>query len=244
MSDTFPRQYARTQRLTLGEPRTFTVSPDGARVVFARSHAGSDSVNTLWVLDTATGTEREVLDPRTLPTDLSSLTPEELRRRERAREGAGGVVTYACNADVTAAVTVLGGQVIHVDLVSGVVTTPAIDAGVFDVRLSPDGNTISYVRGATLCVSTLAGDERVIASDNNSDVTWGSAEFIAAEEMGRMRGYWWSPDSRHIAACRADSSPIPVWYIADPAHPSHEPVANRYPAAGENNALVSRLKKL
>ena len=28
MSDTFPRQHARTQRLTLGEPRNFTVSPD------------------------------------------------------------------------------------------------------------------------------------------------------------------------------------------------------------------------
>ena len=85
MSDTFPRQYARTQRLTLGEPRNFTVSPDGARVLFVRSHGGSDSVNTLWVIDTATGVERELLDPRTLATDLSALTPEELRRRERAR---------------------------------------------------------------------------------------------------------------------------------------------------------------
>ena len=239
MSDTFPRQYARTQRLTLGEPRTFTVSPDGARVVFARSHGGSDSVNTLWVRETATGAEREILDPRTLPTDLTSLTPEELRRRERAREGAGGIVTYACDAAVTAAVTILGGQIIHVDLTSGAVTTPAIEPGVFDVRLSPDGNTISYVRGNTLCTSSLTGDERVVATDANPDITWGSAEFIAAEEMGRMRGYWWSPDSRFIAACRVDSSPIPTWYIADPAHPSREPIANRYPAAGENNADVS-----
>lgn len=239
MSDTFPRQYARTQRLTLGEPRTFTVSPDGARVVFARSHGGSDSVNTLWVRETATGAEREILDPRTLPTDLTTLTPEELRRRERAREGAGGIVTYACDAAVTAAVTILGGQIIHVDLATGAVTTPAIEPGVFDVRLSPDGSTISYVRGNTLCTSSLTGDERVVATDANPDITWGSAEFIAAEEMGRMRGYWWSPDSRFIAACRVDSSPIPTWYIADPAHPSREPVANRYPAAGENNADVS-----
>lgn len=239
MSDTFPRQYARTQRLTLGEPRNFTVSPDGARVVFARSHGGSDAVNTLWVLDTATKTEREIIDPRTLPTDLTSLTPEELRRRERAREGAGGVVSYACNADATAAVTILGGQIIHVDLMSGTVTTPAIEPGVFDVRLSPDGSTISYVRGGDLCISSLAGSEKVIATDAHPDVTWGSAEFIAAEEMGRMRGYWWSPDSRFIAATRVDASPIPTWYIADPAHPSREPVANRYPAAGENNADVS-----
>ena len=239
MSDTFPRQYARTQRLTLGEPRNFTVSPDKSRVLFLRSHSGSDSVNTLWELDTATGAERELLDPRTLSTDLSALTPEELRRRERAREGASGVVTYATDAAVESAVTVLGGQVVHINLLSGDVTTPRIEPGVFDVRLSPDGSTISYVRGAKLCVSTLEGDEKVLVEESTPDVTWGSAEFIAAEEMGRMRGYWWSPDSQFIAACRADSSNIPVWYISDPANPTHEPIANRYPAAGAENARVS-----
>ncbi|MEI8287038.1 MAG: S9 family peptidase, partial [Actinomycetes bacterium] len=115
MSDTFPRQYARTQRLTLGEPRNFTVSPNGSRVLFLRSHSGSDSVNTLWVLDTATGAERELLDPRNLSTDLSALTPEELRRRERAREGASGVVSYATDAAVESVVTVLGVQVVHIN---------------------------------------------------------------------------------------------------------------------------------
>ena len=43
MADTFPRQYARTRRLTLGEPRNFVVSRDGQRVVFVRSGAGRRS---------------------------------------------------------------------------------------------------------------------------------------------------------------------------------------------------------
>ena len=30
-------------------------------------------------------------------------------------------------------------------------------------------------------------------------MSWGSAEFIAAEEMGRFRGYWWSPDGTALA---------------------------------------------
>jgi dipeptidyl-peptidase-4 len=30
-------------------------------------------------------------------------------------------------------------------------------------------------------------------------VTFGLAEFIAAEEMGRTRGYWWSPDGSGAA---------------------------------------------
>jgi dipeptidyl-peptidase-4 len=239
VSDTFPRQYARTQRLSLGEPRNFTVSPDGARVVFARSTSGQDSVNSLWVLDLATGEETQVLDPRTVGADLSQLTAEELRRRERAREGAGGVVTYACDASVTNAVTVLGGCIVRVNLISGIVTLPDIAPGVFDVRLSPNGSHISYVRGADLCVADVAGNERVIATEPSDTVTWGSAEFIAAEEMGRMRGYWWSPDSQRIAACRVEVADVPIWYIADPAHPERPTAEHRYPAAGSVNASVS-----
>ena len=91
MSDSFPRQYARTQRFTLGEPRNIAVSPDGERVIFLRSAAGDDPVNALWVLDVATGEERLVADPRILlglndPTD-GDLTNEERARRERVSPG-------------------------------------------------------------------------------------------------------------------------------------------------------------
>jgi dipeptidyl-peptidase 4 len=215
------------------------MSPDGSRVIFIRSHSGSDAVNTLWSLDTATGIEHELLDPRALNADLSELTAAELRQRERAREGASGVTSYAYNRDITLAVTVLGGSVVLIDLISGVATMPPIESGVFDVRLSPDGNTISYLRGTSLCVALLTGGERVIASDSNEAVSWGNAEFIAAEEMGRFRGYWWSPDSQSIAACRVDVSSINVWHIADPAHPELPATEHRYPAAGTPNASVS-----
>lgn len=239
MSDTFPRQYARTQRLSLGEPRSFTVSPDGERIVFARSRSGSDIVNALWVLDTSTQQERLVLDPAMLETDINQLTVEEQQRRERAREGAGGVVSYACDSQVCTAVTILGGYVVVVDLLTGSISTPNIAPGVFDVRLCPDGSLISYVRGRNLCVSTIVGNERVIATDVNENISWGSAEFIAAEEMGRSRGYWWSPDSQHIATCRVDITPVQSWYIADAANPDTHPTQHRYPQAGTANATVT-----
>ena len=49
------------------------------------------------------------------------------------------------------------------------------------------------------------------------DVSWGSADFIAGEEIHRYRGYWWSPDGAAIAACRVDVAPVQRWYIGDPA---------------------------
>lgn len=40
-------------------------------------------------------------------------------------------------------------------------------------------------------------------------VRYGLADFIAAEEMGRAEGYWWSPDSTMIAFTETDAREIP-----------------------------------
>src|SRR5207248_4514713 len=90
MADTFPRQYARTRRFTLGQPRAFTIFPD--HVLFLRSLSGSDPRMHLWVLDLATGDERRLLDPAGLADD-GDLPIAERARRERVRETATGVVS-------------------------------------------------------------------------------------------------------------------------------------------------------
>ena len=95
-ADTFPRQYARTLRYTVGAPRSFTVAPDGSRVVFLRSRSGSDRANLLWTLDTATGQEQIAADPvALLGGGEEDLSPAERARRERSREGSAGIVGYA-----------------------------------------------------------------------------------------------------------------------------------------------------
>lgn len=87
-TDSFPRRHARTLRFTLGAPRSFSVAPDGSRVVFLRSGSGTDRANALWVLDTDGGGERVAADPRALLGGASEqLSAEERARRERSREG-------------------------------------------------------------------------------------------------------------------------------------------------------------
>src|ERR1700761_7282533 len=98
MTESFPRQEARTRRFSLGVPRAFRVSPDGARVVYLRTQGGRDPVTCLWVLEVASGTERLAVDPRTLGGDPGDLPPEERARRERVREAADGIVAYATDA--------------------------------------------------------------------------------------------------------------------------------------------------
>ena len=116
MTESFPRQEARTRRFTLGVPRSFRISPDGARVAYLRTKGGNDPVTCLWMLDVGSGTERLVADPRTLGGDERDLPPEERARRERVREQAGGIVTYATDADLTVAVFGWSGRVFTVDL--------------------------------------------------------------------------------------------------------------------------------
>lgn len=249
--DTFPRQYARTQRFTLGDPRTITVSPDGERVVFARSSRGDDPVNALWVLETGEtdgsgSSPRLAADPHSLlgVADEADLPEAERRRRERMREGAAGVTGYACDGPVRMAAFALSGRLFVADLVDGGARELTVDGPVFDPVPDPLGTKVAYVCANTLRVAHLDGTSSLVAGepdgpDTATTITWGSAEFIAAEEMGRQRGYWWSPDGTHLAVCRVDNAPVPTWWIADPAHPDREPNAVRYPAAGTANADVT-----
>ena len=247
MTDSFPRQYARTQRLTLGEPRDLTVSADGNTIVFARSLGGSDPVNRLWAVDVASGIERLVADPVELLTGERSSDgrvepPEERARRERLREAASGVTGYSTDPACATAAFALAGRLFVADVAACTAREVDVPGPVFDPRVAPNGARIAYVRGGEVWVTDLAGHAARLVGPTPDDpptVSWGLAEFIAAEELRRTRGFWWNPDGSALAVCRVDDAPVETWHIADPADPSTAPRAIRYPAAGTPNAEVS-----
>ena len=243
MTESFPRQHARTRGFTLGAPRSFTVSDDGGRVAFLRSASGHDPVNRLWLLDTATGEELVVADPVELLADPGeeNLPPAERARRERARESGGGIVAYAGDPSLAKIAFTLDGRVFLADAAEGTVDSLPVEPGAFDPRPSPDGQRVAYVSGTGLRVVDAAanGLDRLVINELGDTVSWGSAEFIAAEEMGRSRGFWWSPDSQRMLVARVDAAEVPIWHIASPADPAAVPVPMAYPAAGTVNADVS-----
>jgi dipeptidyl-peptidase-4 len=241
-SESFPRLHARTRRFTLGAPRGFTVSPDGGRVVFLRSGSGTDPVTRLWTFEVATDEERLVVDPAELDdTAAEDLPPEERARRERAREQAGGIVAYAVDRAVTRAVFPLSGKLFLTEFAGGLAPRRIeTDGPVVDPRLDPTGDRIAYVCGGALHLH-LVGPQRTqtLLSPEGPGITYGLADFAAAEEMGRMRGFWWSPSGEQLAVARVDESPVRTWWIADPANPDREPTRVAYPAAGTPNATVT-----
>ncbi|OON81317.1 S9 family peptidase [Streptomyces tsukubensis] len=236
----FPRGHARTQRFTLGAPRAFTVSPDGARVTFLRSRSGTDRANLLWVLDVDKGEERVAADPhRLLGGAAERLSAQERARRERSREGAAGVVGYATDQAALLAAFALSGRLFVTDLLTGEARGLSVPGPVIDPRPSPDGQHIAYVsRGTLRVVGADGADDRALAEPEAPTVTYGLAEHIAAEEMARTRGFWWSPEGDRLLVARADDAPVRRWWIADPANPAKQPAEIAYPAAGTPNADV------
>jgi dipeptidyl-peptidase-4 len=241
----FPRQQARTQRFSIGVPRAFQISPDGRRVAFLRGRDGVDRATCLWVHDTEAGVDTVVADPRALGADDEDLPPEERARRERLRESGGGIVSYSVDEAFTRAVFTLSGRLFYVDLVGDETAPRELPAAtpVVDPRISPAGDRIAYVSGGAVRVIDIAAAEpdhgdRPVAEPDGPDVTWGLAELVAAEEMGRYRGFWWAPDGSALAVARVDESGVNTWYVSDPGNPGLEPTALRYPPAGGANADV------
>jgi dipeptidyl-peptidase 4 len=247
MTDTFPRQQARTRHFSLGAPRSFEISADGSRIAFLRSKGGSDPVTCLWVLDLQAGphaTERLIVDP--VAVGAGNDEPEEERaRRERSREQAGGVVAFATDAGFTMASFAIAGEVYTTQLTGdgegprqAGARSPAIDP-----RPDPAGRRVAYVCDRALRIIDLDSgtDSELIGPHGTEHVSYGLAEFVAAEEMGRMRGYWWAPDGTALLVARVDNSAINRWHIADPANPDRRPAEVSYPAAGTPNALVELL---
>jgi dipeptidyl-peptidase 4 len=186
---------------------------------------------------------QRLVDARRLGAHDDAIPPEERARRERAREQAAGIVGYEVDADGTVAAFALGGRLHSVDLVTGAVATHPTAGPAFDPRPSPDGRLIAYHAADGLHVVGLDGGpgepgttRELVVEDG---VSWGRAEFVAAEEMGRDRGFWWSGTSDRLAVARVDERAVPAWTIADPANPAAPATIHRYPAAGTSNAEVS-----
>jgi dipeptidyl-peptidase-4 len=254
VTTSFPRQHARTRRFSLGVPRGFVSGegPDGPTVLFLRTDTGEDPVTHLWRHDVATGRTTKLLDAGDLDVDERDLPAEERARRERAREQAGGVVAFAADTALTTVALAIGGRLVTVEVATGRWQLQPSAGPAFDPRPSPDGSAVAYHAADGLHLLSLPGGPAapgetrplVIPStvvpgvEDSEAVSWGRAEFVAAEEMGRSRGYWWSGDGRRLAVTRVDEQHVAAWTIADPAAPERAATLHRYPAAGTTNAAV------
>jgi dipeptidyl-peptidase-4 len=223
-------------------------SPDGRMVAYLKSADDDQDRLDLWAYDLRTRTHRQLVDARSLlPAGGESLSAEEASRRERQRSSAlSGILDYRFAADSHRLLVPLGGDLYLYDL-----SLPAdkalrqlthTDAYETDARFSPKGGYVSFIRDQNLWVLNLAdGKETPVTRQGGGTVSYGTAEFIAQEEMDRFTGYWWAPDDSRIAYTRVDEAPVAQTQRFEINATDVNVVSQRYPYTGSQNALVSLL---
>ncbi len=227
-------------------PQSPQLAPDGVHVTYLR-HAPDDRERLdLWRLNLETAQhEPWITGDAVLAAlgDVAEATAEEKAERERRRQFARGITRYLFSPDGSRLLLPVEGAAVLVTLETGEMRriTPA-GTRQTDMGFSPDGASVSYVRGGNLYRYDLGRDEELpLTSDGGGPVSNGIADFIAQEEMHRFEGYWWSPDSQWLAYTRVDESPVAESLRYEIEADSITVVPQRYPYAGAVNADVRLL---
>ncbi|WP_334016053.1 S9 family peptidase [Alteromonas sp. S167] len=221
-------------------PRSLKVSPDGQRVTFLKGKQTDYERLDLWEYHIQSGETRMLFDSNDLQSGEEVLSDEEKARRERMRLSGSGIVSYQWSDDGKALLFPLGGDVFYHKLgEKGAKQLLDTDAFETDIKLSPKGNYISFIRDQNLFVKHIeSGEEIAITKKGGGNIKYGMAEFVAQEEMGRMTGYWWSPDETHIAFTKVDESPVDVITRSEIYADDIKLIEQKYPKAGTPNVLV------
>jgi len=226
---------AATFNWRLGLPAPLAITHDGA-VLFRRTPA-RDFASDLYELspDGQLRTLATVAD--LLGAGEEHLSDAEKARRERTRTATKGVVDIDVSEDGKTVLVPLGGKLYLIDRGTGGKTVIDPGGAAYDPHLSPDGKTVAFVRDGDVWIASPGGAARQLTK-HPEGFEYGVADFAAQEELGRTRGFWWSPDSKHLVIQRSDLRKIETLYVADARHNDRPPVPFRYPRAGTPNASV------
>ncbi len=221
-------------RLTRGLAWT----PDGKKITFLDSDgSGKDARTELWALDPSSG-ERSLL----ISSDqLETILPAPPDRQSQATGAGRHVPSQYQWAPGGAALLFEGPRALawfdlttHTgrSLVSG-------KEGLSDVKISPDGKYVSFLRGHNIWLVRIAdGRESAFTTGGSEELRKGELDWVYPEELEIYSAYWWAPDSASIAYLEMDERKVTQFPIVDFASFTGEADMQRYPVAGGDNPVV------
>ena len=199
-------------------------------------------------------------------SDVTALTDVERAERERKRQFTFGITEYSWLGQNDQAIVSIDGQAYLVDAETNARTDLKNEAKTEQAprllsnashrqsayKASPSGTKISFVRNGDLYIqeallgssqrpnkdSRLVDAELRVTHDASDTISNGLADFLAAEEMHRFDGHWWSPCEQYLFYCKVDDAPVAVSYRLEIDAGGSETVKQRYPYTGQANPHV------
>ena len=104
-------------------------------------------------------------------------------------------------------------------------------------RFSPDGKKIAFIKNHNIQVLDIeSGEVTPLTIEGKEHILIGQFDWVYEEEFGIHTGFFWAPDSQHIAYFQLDETRVSECPMVDfiPIHNELHPL--RYPKAGDKNS--------
>ncbi len=216
-------------------------SPDGKLLSYTqRSGQGREAKTDIWVIDVATGDRRVLLDSEKIQSLVPPPTPTGGVGSQATGLGRLAPQQYRWSPTGDSLLFVGQGNLYWFDLKTqaGKRLTSGKEAAE-DPKFSPDGKTVSFVRGYDLWVVDIAsGKETRLTTDGKEELLNGKLDWVYPEELSIRTGYWWSPDSSQIAFLQMDEKNVTRYPIVNYLTYTGDTEQERYPKAGDANPIV------
>lgn len=188
---------------------------------------------THWRVDAATGAIEPLYDPREMERALKKLpgiSDQDARGLARS--------LHRLDPHATATLFSFANDLFLYRFGDGdakrLTNTPQVEQL---ATFSPDGRMVAFVRDHNLWVVECdSGQERALTTEGSALLLCGELDWVYQEEVygrGNFQGFWWSPDSTHLALLRLDQSPVHEYTVADHIPYRQELEVTRYPKAGD-----------
>ena len=198
-----------------------------------------DSAGSYRAIDAATGRASDFLDGERLHQALAALPGIDQEAAETITAG-----SLPFTEDHGALLFNHANDLFLVDLSGDMAALrlthdPAVEVG---EEVSPDGGFVSFVRDYNLYLIDVASkQERQLTDGGSSELFFGRLDWVYQEEVygrGNFKGYWWSPDSKHLTYLKLDESPVREFTVVDHIPIELDTEITNYPKAGSPNPTV------